>query len=48
LTTGGSGGRNSAAGPSTYRRRTLWRISNAQALIFIAAVIVAVALLLLA
>ena len=30
-------------GPSTYRR-TMWRLSNTQALIFIAAVVVMVAL----
>jgi hypothetical protein len=35
--------RSPAAGPSTYRR-TMWRLSNAQALIFIAAVAVMVAL----
>jgi hypothetical protein len=33
---------------STYRRRIMWRMSNAQALIFIAVVVIAVALLVLA
>jgi hypothetical protein len=32
----------------TQRRRAMWRMSNAQALIFVAAVVVIVALLLLA
>jgi hypothetical protein len=44
LTTGGAGETNPAAG--TYRR-TMWRMSNGQALIFVAAVVIAVALLLL-
>jgi hypothetical protein len=34
--------------PSTYRRRTKWRMSDSQALIFVAAVVVTVALLTLA
>jgi hypothetical protein len=46
LTTGGTGGTNPAE-PSTYRR-TMWRMSDAQALIFIAAIVVAVAVMLLA
>ncbi len=46
LTPGGTGETNPAGISSTYRRRTMWRMSNAQALIFVAvAVVVAVALL---
>ncbi|WP_256460111.1 hypothetical protein [Bradyrhizobium sp. 41S5] len=40
-------GCKSGSGASTYRR-TMWRMSTSQALIFIAAVIVAVTVLLLA
>jgi hypothetical protein len=44
LTTGGTGETNSAAGPSRYRPRDMWRMSSGQALIFIAVVVVMVAL----
>jgi hypothetical protein len=43
LTIDGAGGTNPAAGTSTYRR-TMWRTSSTQALIFVAAVAVMVAL----
>jgi hypothetical protein len=43
LTIDGAGGTNPAAGPSTYRR-TMWRMSSTQTLIFVAAVTVMVAL----
>lgn len=43
LTSHCAGGTNPVAGPSTYRR-TMWRLSNAQALIFVAAVVIMVAL----
>jgi hypothetical protein len=43
LTTGGTG-----ETPSTYRRRTMWRVSSIEVVIFIAVVIIAVALMLLA
>jgi hypothetical protein len=47
LTAGGAGERNPAAGDRRTGGRTMWRMSNAQALIFIAVVVVMVALLLL-
>jgi hypothetical protein len=48
LTIGGSGETNPAAGPSTYRRRIMWTMTTGEAVIFIAACAVMVALMLLA
>lgn len=44
LTTGGAGETMRGGRASTYRR-SMWQLSNAQALIFVATVVVAIALL---
>jgi hypothetical protein len=46
--TNGCAGEKIRRGRTNRRRRTMWRMSNAQALIFIAAVVVMVAMMLLA
>jgi hypothetical protein len=46
LTTGGAGGTNQRP-VEAIRRPTMWRLSNGQALIFIAAVVVMVTVLVL-
>jgi hypothetical protein len=46
--TNGCAGEKIRRGRANRRRRTKWRMSNAQALIFVAAVVIAVAMLLLA
>jgi hypothetical protein len=48
LTIGGAGGTNLAAGHRRTGGRTMWRPSNAQALIFVAAVVIMVSLAVLA